>query len=537
MRNFKRIFSFSLVLIILVSVCLVGFTPAYASGTGAGLAEWALKAYNEGWSYVWGGASPGAVDCSGLIYSYCGGDRVGSAQLASATASGSVSAGVPRVHGLGLYQPGHVGVYVGDGMAVDARGTQWGVCYQSVYTKSWTTWFKLSAVSYVTNGWEKFNGNYYYYENGQYVVDCTREIGGEKYTFSSSGKSNKTPSDMNAVANKGSNTSSTKATTAPTTAPTTASTTQVPTQPKVLQIGSSGEKVTKLQNRLVELGFYDGVVTGYFGEATEAAYKAFQEAAGVTVDGIAGKSDLDILYSSSAPKAVVEETEPETEETTEETTEEPTETETVDDGIYEVGEQDEEILNIQDRLYELGYFYDDSTGYFGDLTFAAVTAFQNANGLDATGKVDEATYNALFSSDAIENPNYQEPTEETEPTTETSEYTEDTNTDIQYPETSYTDGTIEMMAIAEANMEVAQEVVMKTNEVANKALTYIDNSENAPITMNIAQQNNKNFVLWLLLVGGIVAVAGALTLKMNKSKKYQCAHIKGYNRNENIRYW
>ena len=41
-----------------------------AKGTGAGLAEWALNAYNSGWSYVYGGSTPGAVDCSGLIYSY-----------------------------------------------------------------------------------------------------------------------------------------------------------------------------------------------------------------------------------------------------------------------------------------------------------------------------------------------------------------------------------------------------------------------------------------------------------------------------------
>ena len=30
-----------------------------ASGTGAGLAEWALNAYYSGWSYVYGGSTPG----------------------------------------------------------------------------------------------------------------------------------------------------------------------------------------------------------------------------------------------------------------------------------------------------------------------------------------------------------------------------------------------------------------------------------------------------------------------------------------------
>ena len=527
MSYFKRIFSLSLTLIIIVSVCLIGFSPASASGTGAGLAEWALKAYNEGWSYVYGGSTPGAVDCSGLIYSYCGGDRVGSAQLASATASGSVSSGVPRVHGLGLYQPGHVGVYVGDGMAVDARGTQWGVCYQSVYTKSWTTWFKLSAVSYVTNGWEKFNGNYYYYENGQYVVSCTKEIGGETYSFGSNGKADRTPSDMNAVANN----SSSAGTQKPTTAPTTAPTTQAPTVSKVLKLGSSGDKVTKLQNRLTELGFYDGPITGYFGEATEEAYKAFQKAAGVTVDGISGESDQDILYSDSAPVAEVQETEAPTEATTE-ATEPETEPETEDDGIYMVGEQDDEVVNIQNRLAELGYFYDDSTGYFGDITLAAVTAFQIANGLEATGEVDEETYALLFSDEALENPNPQEPTEE--PTEISTSGTELPQTVNPFTETPVYSTDINTLAGEEA--QAAQDVVMKTNKVANKALTYIDDAETAVISMAVAQQNNKNFMLWLLLVGGIVAIASALTITLNKGKKYQGAHVK-VRRNENIRYW
>lgn len=542
MSYFKRIFSFALILIIIVSVSLLGFTPASASGTGAGLAEWALRAYNEGWEYVYGGASVGAVDCSGLIYSYCGGDRVGSAQLASATASGSVSAGVPRVHGLGLYQPGHVGVYVGDGMAVDARGDAWDVCYQSVYTKSWTTWFKLSAVSYPTNGWVKFNGNYYYYENGQYVVSCTKEIGGDTYSFSSSGKSDKTPSDLNAVANNNSSASATKATTAPTTATPTTEATQATTQPQVLQIGSSGNKVTKLQNRLAELGFYNGVVTGYFGEATEEAYKAFQAAAGVTVDGIAGKSDLRILYSSSAPTAVEEETEAPTEEVTEEPTEEVTEP--VDDGIYVVGEEFEEIVNIQNRLFELGYFYEDSTGYFGDLTLEAVTVFQQVNGLEATGEVDEATYEAIFSADAIENPYYVEPTEETEPTDESTDYetvTSDDTTVNTITENGNTDVlSAEVLAIAEANIEAAQTVVMKANKVSHKALAYINNADAAVVSVAVAQQSNKNFMLWMLLVLGIVAIASGLTFTLNRRKNYECVHIKErHNRtqNQNIRYW
>ena len=133
MQRIKKITAIILSVLTLSSVCVFGSSfSAGAKGTGAGLAEWALNAYNSGWSYVYGGSTPGAVDCSGLIYSYAGGERCGNPQLETATETGSVSAGIPNVHGLGLWRPGHVGVYVGNGMEVDARGDEYGVCYEAM---------------------------------------------------------------------------------------------------------------------------------------------------------------------------------------------------------------------------------------------------------------------------------------------------------------------------------------------------------------------------------------------------------------------
>ena len=71
MQRIKKITAIILSVLTLSSVCVFGSSfSAGAKGTGAGLAEWALNAYNSGWSYVYGGSTPGAVDCSGLIYSY-----------------------------------------------------------------------------------------------------------------------------------------------------------------------------------------------------------------------------------------------------------------------------------------------------------------------------------------------------------------------------------------------------------------------------------------------------------------------------------
>lgn len=57
---------------------------------------------------------------------------------------------------------------------------------------------------------------------------------------------------------------------------------------KNLSLGSSGEEVRQLQERLREFGFYDGEITGEFDEKTEASVKYFQDAEGLAADGVVG---------------------------------------------------------------------------------------------------------------------------------------------------------------------------------------------------------------------------------------------------------
>ncbi len=56
----------------------------------------------------------------------------------------------------------------------------------------------------------------------------------------------------------------------------------------ILQRGSTGPDVTRVQQRLLELGFDPNGIDGNFGPGTEAAVKAFQQAKGLTVDGKVG---------------------------------------------------------------------------------------------------------------------------------------------------------------------------------------------------------------------------------------------------------
>lgn len=432
MAHLKKAASLLLVAAILASTLVITSITAGASGTGVGLAEWALNAYYSGWSYVWGGSTPGAVDCSGLIYSYAGGYRVDI--IENSDNVGYVSDGIPNIHGLAVWKPGHIGVYVGNGMSVDARGTAYGVCYSNAYNMNWTKWCTVPGVSYPTTGWEEFNGGYYYYENGQYITNTQRTINGITYSFGSDGASDKAPDDMSGVAGGDSSSSGGSESTQ-----------------EYYMKGSSGQKVIEIQERLKELGYFNEDITGYFGSVTEAAYKAFQAAAGVTVDGIAGK-DMEILFSDDAPYApstepeptepetteeptteeVTEEptteeatepeptteeaTEPETTEeiteeptteepTTEEITEEPTteeitEPEIVDDGVFRYGDFSIEVSEIQQRLKDLGYFSGEVTTFYGEVTEEAVATFQYVTTLPMTGEVDQATYDLLFSERA-----------------------------------------------------------------------------------------------------------------------------------------
>ncbi|MEQ8537988.1 MAG: SH3 domain-containing protein [Coleofasciculus sp. D1-CHI-01] len=64
----------------------------------------------------------------------------------------------------------------------------------------------------------------------------------------------------------------------------------------VLRPGSTGTAVTNLQNRLQEVGVYNGPVTGYYGRLTEAAVRTVQASEGLTPDGIAGPTTLTALY-------------------------------------------------------------------------------------------------------------------------------------------------------------------------------------------------------------------------------------------------
>jgi peptidoglycan hydrolase-like protein with peptidoglycan-binding domain len=68
---------------------------------------------------------------------------------------------------------------------------------------------------------------------------------------------------------------------------------------KKLQRGSTGTLVKDVQNRLTELGFYTGPVSGNYMNQTTEAIRQFQKYNGLTVDGVTGQETWNALFNNA----------------------------------------------------------------------------------------------------------------------------------------------------------------------------------------------------------------------------------------------
>ncbi|NLI60429.1 MAG: peptidoglycan-binding protein [Clostridiales bacterium] len=68
--------------------------------------------------------------------------------------------------------------------------------------------------------------------------------------------------------------------------------------------------------------------------------------------------------------------------------------------ILKIKSQGQEVVNLQMRLRDLGYFNYKVTGYYAEATRGAVALFQEENGLTVDGTVGPETKSVLYSSQA-----------------------------------------------------------------------------------------------------------------------------------------
>ena len=165
--------------------------------------------------------------------------------------------------------------------------------------------------------------------------------------------------------------------------------TALPQAPKtIIRQGDTGEDVEKVQYRLVELGYYQGLVDGTFGATSVAALQHFQQMNYLQADGIAGKETLKILFSADAVAI-----------TPPEATQPPVTQENV--VIIQSGTAGEIVANLQKRLTELGYYTARNDGRYLADDIAAVRSFQRNNGLQVDGKAGYETQVRLYSAEAV----------------------------------------------------------------------------------------------------------------------------------------
>ncbi|MFA6848768.1 MAG: SH3 domain-containing protein, partial [Selenomonadaceae bacterium] len=80
--------------------------------------------------------------------------------LLKCTEHGSIST-MPDMPGVLVFSKGHVGVYIGDGYVVEARGFAYGVVKTSLRSRPWTSWGKCPWIEYAEEKKEENTVKYY----------------------------------------------------------------------------------------------------------------------------------------------------------------------------------------------------------------------------------------------------------------------------------------------------------------------------------------------------------------------------------------
>ncbi|MEH2241110.1 peptidoglycan-binding domain-containing protein [Nostoc sp.] len=122
----------------------------------------------------------------------------------------------------------------------------------------------------------------------------------------------------------------------------------------VLSQGKTGAAVTRLQQRLRQLGYFNANPTGNFGKITKDAVISFQRNYRIAANGIVNRQTWNALMGSSPTSA-------------------------------RSSLSTQQVRELQVRLRQLGYLNTNATGNIGPMTREAVIAFQRNNRLPVDG--------------------------------------------------------------------------------------------------------------------------------------------------------
>ncbi|GAF15423.1 cell wall lytic activity [Bacillus sp. JCM 19045] len=173
-----------------------------------------------------------------------------------------------------------------------------------------------------------------------------------------------------------------------------------------MRIGNRGNNVTGLQDQLRTLGFFNQSSTGYYGTVTREAVRNYQRANNLQVDGIAGpqtQAHLRSGNSSSAPSNNTSNNNNNNNSNAGSNTTPPASTPS--SSAMRLGQRGSNVTELQQQLRTLGYFNQNPTGYYGEVTRNAVREFQRTNGLSVDGVAGPATQSKLKNNPSPVNKN------------------------------------------------------------------------------------------------------------------------------------
>ncbi len=152
------------------------------------------------------------------------------------------------------------------------------------------------------------------------------------------------------------------------------------------KLGDDNSDIALIQETLMNLGYMDSdEPTTKFGPALEDAVKRIQRTHYLEETGKVDEKLMALLESGSAMPYVIER-----------------------------GNKGNDVLMLQNRLNELGFYEDKNNGYFGTATENAVGMFQAKNELTVNGRADLETRSVLYSpmarnsDDSMQSPNLSE---------------------------------------------------------------------------------------------------------------------------------
>lgn len=139
--------------------------------------------------------------------------------------------------------------------------------------------------------------------------------------------------------------------------------------------GMRGDDVRKVQELLLEKGYFSGKVDGICGKETVDAIRHFQKDKGLKVDGICGPQTMKCLQGKAEAKEG---------------------TESVPAGIaVKLGTRGKDVEHVQELLIEKGFLSGSVDGICGPVTVNAIKRFQRKAGLAVDGVCGPITYAAL----------------------------------------------------------------------------------------------------------------------------------------------